>query len=244
MKWLCASLDAGTVTLPHHIISAAGAHENLINHEDINWRAERKGKYKVNSLQCGDFVSCFHTIRWICRYKSYFPFIIKLSIISLRSSILFNRMLINDTVAEDTSLSTVMDFVKIIDAEVKRLKGLIVNKMTDEERFVCKLMRPKAGEYTRILNKTVPYESLRAGDRCVKHLYFRFRIIHVWDWSIDGWYEKDSGKFLRELTNPADLSKTFPDIRPLSLESNISLRSSYECSRLAVLLRHRSVGLE
>lgn len=67
MKWLCASLGAGTITLPHHIISAAGAHENLINDEDIKWRAERKAKYEVNSVECDELVSCFHTMRYICR---------------------------------------------------------------------------------------------------------------------------------------------------------------------------------
>ena len=53
--------------LPHHIISAAGAHENLINDEEINWRAERKARYEVNSIECDDLISCFHTMRFMCR---------------------------------------------------------------------------------------------------------------------------------------------------------------------------------
>ena len=67
MKWLCASLEVGAEILPHHIISATGAHENLINDEDIKWRAVRKAKYEVNSVECDDLVSCFHTMRFICR---------------------------------------------------------------------------------------------------------------------------------------------------------------------------------
>ena len=81
--------------------------------------------------------------------------------------LLFNRMLITDTIAEDTSLSTIMDFVKTINKELERLNNLILNKMTKQEQFICKLMRPKEGELTRILNKSVPYESLREGDRRV-----------------------------------------------------------------------------
>ena len=82
-------------------------------------------------------------------------------------NLIFNRMIITDTIAEDTSLSTIMDFVKTINEELKRLNNLIVNKMTKQERFICKLIRPKEGELTRILNKTVPYESLRGGDKRV-----------------------------------------------------------------------------
>ena len=100
--------------------------------------------------------------------KGYFIFTIGLDIVTLRSEMLFNRMLINDTIAEDTSLSTIMDFVKIIDKEVVRLKGLILKKMTKQEKFICKLMRPKEGEVTRILNKEdVPYESIMQGDKRV-----------------------------------------------------------------------------
>ena len=84
----------------------------------------------------------------------------------LRSEIVWSKLLTNDTIAEDTSLSTIMDFVNTIDKETERLKQLNLKKMTEKEEFICSLMRPK-GEVTRILNKEVTREKVLEEDEIV-----------------------------------------------------------------------------
>ena len=93
----------------------------------------------------------------------------------LRSLIVWSKLLTNDTIAEDTSLSTVMDFANTIDDETERLKGLNVKKMSDLEIFICSLMRPK-GEVTRILNKEVERQHVMEEDKIVHE---RFLFLHI-----------------------------------------------------------------
>ena len=92
----------------------------------------------------------------------------------LRSTIVFSNLLTNDTIAEDCSLSTIMDFTRAIETEKERLKKINVYNPTKQETFIRSLLRPKPEDVTRILHKIVPRERLNAGEKMVKYYVFFF----------------------------------------------------------------------
>ena len=94
----------------------------------------------------------------------------------LRSSIVFSNLLTNDTIAEDCSLSTIMDFTRAIETEKERLKKLNVHNPTKHELFIRSLLRPKPEDVTRILHKIVPRPRLDAGERMVKYYVFFLKL--------------------------------------------------------------------
>ena len=84
---------------------------------------------------------------------------------------MFHQLLTNDTIAEDSSLSTVMDFNRTIENEKVRLKKLNVHKMTEQEEFIRTLLRPKPEDVTRILHRQVPYQRLMVGEKMVNEFF-------------------------------------------------------------------------
>ena len=64
-----------------------------------------------------------------------------------------------DTIAEDTQLNTVMDFVNRIDEETRNLQKLNVGKPTKSERKIRKLLRP-TDNLEIILNREVEHTVL------------------------------------------------------------------------------------
>ena len=71
-----------------------------------------------------------------------------------------------DTIAEDTLLNTVMDFVNRIDEETRNLQKLNVANPTKSERLIRKLLRP-TDNLENILNREVEHDVLVESDQNV-----------------------------------------------------------------------------